>query len=136
MLRTAQTLKDAVESAKAFVGVPLKHPDTQLIATVSNTNLAKMSSQSASQKSTSIADHSLAIANIDRLFAVSVLTERHPDRRGEPTIVAIHRYTAPMQLSDGNWLWVKMTIKETASPKVPNPIYSIETKKPAFGAFA
>jgi len=96
MLRTAKTLTEAVASAKAFVGVPLNHPHTQLTATVSNTNLAKMSSQSASQKSTSVADHSLAIANIDRLFAASELTESHPDRRGEPTIVAIHRYTAPM----------------------------------------
>jgi len=43
MLRVAKTLKEAVEVAKAFVGVPLKHPKTHLIATVSNTNLAKMS---------------------------------------------------------------------------------------------
>jgi len=130
MLRAAQTLKEAVEGAKVFVGVPLKHPKTQLIATVSNTNLAKMSSESASRKSTSVADHSLAIANVDKLFAAAVLSESHPDRRGEPTIVAIHRYIAPMRGSNSDCLFVKITVKETASPKVPNPIYSIETKSP------
>jgi len=130
MLRAAKTLKEAAEAAKVFVGIPLKHPRTQLIATVSNTNLAKMSSESASRKSTSVADHSLAIANIDQLFAASVLSESHPDRRGEPTIAAMHRYTAPMRGSIGDWLLVKLTIKETTSPKVPNPIYSIETKNP------
>jgi len=130
MLRLAKTLKDAVEEAKAFVGAPMQHPQTQLVATVSNTNLAKMSSQSASRKSTSVEDHSLAIANVDHLFARAVLSESHPDRRGEPTIVAIHRYTAPMRGSNGDWLFVKMTVKETSSPKVPNPIYSVETKNP------
>jgi len=35
-----------------------------------------------------------------------------------------------MRGSNGDCLFVKITVKETASPKVPNPIYSIETKNP------
>jgi len=35
-----------------------------------------------------------------------------------------------MRCSNGDWLFVKTTVKETTSPKVPNSIYSIETKNP------
>ncbi|KXU36522.1 hypothetical protein AXK11_03975 [Cephaloticoccus primus] len=136
MQRTAKTLSEALQAAKGFVGLPIENKSTGLVATVSNTNLSKMSSQSASQKSNSLTDHSLAIANLDQLFACAALDQTHPDKRGEPTIIAIHRYIAPMRNSQGQLLTVKMTVKETASSKVPNPIYSVETRKPALGAFA
>ena len=132
--RKASTLDDAVNAAAEFVGKPLHNESTGLDAVVSKKTLGKMTSKSASEKSTSLADHALAIANVDKLFAHALLDETHVDKRGEPTIVGIHRYVAPMIGADGNVAAVKMTVKETRHPSQPNPLYSIETidvEKPA-----
>ena len=79
----------------------------------------------------------MAVANADTLFAHALLNESHADKRGEPTIRAIHRYVAPMIASDGNVVAVKLTVKETTGPNEPNPLYSIEAleiAKPALDA--
>lgn len=135
-LRRATTLDEAKIQAKIFVGTPLKNRSTRLVAEVSNTNIAKMTSRSAVVKSTSAKDHALAIANLDSLFEGALLDRSHADYRGEPTIRAIHRYVTTMATDDGV-VSVKMTVKETTSEKQPNPIYSvetIETAKPALEA--
>lgn len=124
--RKASTLEQAREQARSFVGLPLINAATGLVATVSNTNLGKMTSQKAGDKSVTMGDHSLAIANLDKLFSSALLDNSHPDRKGEPTIKAIHRFAAPMIGTNGNVLLVKMTVKETTGPKEPNPIYSVE----------
>lgn len=124
--RTAKTLDDAIAMARVFVGVPLKNQATSMSAMVSNTNLAKMSSRKAGDKSLTMQDHALAIANIDKLFAHALLDHSHADSKGEPTIKAIHRFMAPMFGANGNLVLVKMTVKETTGPKEPNPIYSVE----------
>lgn len=127
MPRHATTLDDAKSEAKSFVGTPIENRITKLKATVSNGTLGKMASESAGKKSTSMADHSLAIANADKLFTNAVLDYSHADRNGEPTILSIHRYVAPMITERGDVVAVKMTVKETTSEKQPNPLYSIET---------
>jgi hypothetical protein len=56
---------------------------------------------------------------------------------GPTTVAATHRYIAPMRTSDGRAVAVKMTVKETAGSKEPNPLYSIEAiamEKPALDA--
>ena len=90
MQRQAQTLEQARELADNFVGVPLINISTGLTATVSRTNLGKMSSSKAGNKSVNMADHALAIANVDQLFAHALLDHSHPDAKDEPTIAAIH----------------------------------------------
>lgn len=134
--RSALTLAEAKDKAREFVGKPLVNDATRLTATVSNANLAKMTSQSAVGKSTSPQDHAMAIANVDSLFESALLDHSHDDAKGEPTIKAIHRYVSAM-IVDGEVLAVKMTVKETVSDKQPNPIYSVETletTKPALEA--
>jgi hypothetical protein len=126
MERAASTIKQAIKEAGAFVGKPLENLHTGLKATVSLTNLGKMTSGKAVAKSVSTEDHALAVANADKLFENAELDHSHPDKHGELTIAAIHRYVAPMVNAHGEVIPVKLTVKETTGPKQPNPIYSIE----------
>lgn len=126
MPRAVTGLEQARDTAKTFVGKPIVNRSTELVGMVSNTNLSKMASQKAGDKSASMPDHALAIANLDRLFENAVLDHSHPDNKGEPTIKAIRRYIAPMFGVNGNLRAVKLTVKETTGPKEPNPIYTVE----------
>lgn len=125
-LRKAATFAEAKKQAEEYIGTPIKNIDTGIIATVSKTNIEKMFSNSAVNKSTNAQDHALAVANADQLFQHAYLDETHPDKNNEPTIVAIHRFVSPMITTQGNVIAVKMTVKETSSPKNPNPLYSIQ----------
>lgn len=123
--RIADTLDDARKAAEAFIGKPLRNGN--LTATMSKGTLGKMTSKKAVEKSTNLADHSLAVANADKLFENAVLNRSHPDSKGEATIQAMHRYVAPMITPDGRIIAVKMTVKETTGPNEPNPLYTVET---------
>lgn len=123
--RIADTLDDARKMAEAFIGKPLHNGN--LTATMSKGTLGKMTSKKAVAKSTNLADHSLAVANADKLFENAVLDRSHPDSKGEATIQAMHRYVAPMITPDGRIIAVKMTVKETTGPNEPNPLYTVET---------
>ncbi|WP_341714434.1 hypothetical protein [Limnobacter sp.] len=126
MPRAASSLEEAKNVAAAFMGKPIVNSATKLVGMVSGNNLRKMASQKAGDKSTSMLDHALAIANLDKLFENAVLDHSHPDNKGEPTIRAIHRYIAPMFGLDGGLRAVKLTVKETTGPNEPNPIYTVE----------
>ncbi len=125
--RPAANLKEARTAATKFVGKPIENNHGLPPATVSGGTLSKMLSDSAVRKSTSPADHVLAVANLDTLYRIGMLDQTHADSRGEPTIAAIHRVVAPMIGADGDVLAVKMTVKETTHPGTPNPLYSVQT---------
>lgn len=135
--RQARTFEEARKAADDFVGKPIKNDHGLVPATVSKTTLAKMLSNSATQKSSSPADHLRAVANVDALYRNGMLDETGKDKRGEPTIAAIHRVVAPMVGVNGDVVAVKMTVKETTHPDSPNPLYTVETletEKPALYA--
>lgn len=125
--RQAVTLDEARGFARSFVGRPLRNDETGLVATVSGRTLGKMTSASAVLKSTSPAEHALAVANADHLFTKARPIEAVKDKKGEPTIAAVHRYVATMDAGEGRSVSVKMTVKETTSARSPNPLYTIET---------
>ena len=124
--RIARTFKEARAAVRAFQGKDLVNRETGLVARVSRSTLDKMLSGSAVRKSTNAELHSLAVANIDDLFARAVKGWDKKDRRAEPSIVAIHRFFAKMPKSDGKIAMVKLTVKETAREGQPNPIYTID----------
>lgn len=124
--RQATSLDESRAHAAEFVGKPLHNDATGLDAIVSKGALGKMTSASAVTKSTSPEDHALAVANADKLFSAALLDHSHHDKKGEPTISAVHRYFAPLVTENGVRA-VKMTVKETTGPNEPNPLYSIET---------
>ena len=121
-LRPAKTFSEAREAAKLYQGKPLVSEDG-LTATVSRNNLDKMLSASAAHKSESTAEHALAVANLDTLFASATTGWTKSDRDGDPEISAIHRLFAPMQF-DGKARLVKITVKEFA--RHGNRVYSVE----------
>ena len=127
--RSAANVGDARRVVRGeFVGQPIKNDATGIEATVSNATLGKMTSASAMKKSASADDHLLAVANADHLFRSAQLIERYPDPRGEPTLT-MSKWRALMNGADGP-RGVKITVKETAHPDTPNPLYSIEAVEP------
>ena len=126
MPRTAKTFAEARTAAKAFVGKELANDATGMVATVSNTTVSKMLSESAVRKSVSPEAQAYAVANLDKLFKNSEALKVHPDRDGNEAIKAIHRMYAPM-LFQGDILITKMTVKELREQRDGNRIYSVET---------
>lgn len=133
-LRTARTFKEAREQAAAYRGKPLTNHETGMSVVVSRNSLDKMLSNKAVSKSSDAKLQSMAVANLDTLFANATLGWSKPDNAHDSNIVAIHRLFAPMK-SDGRMVMTKMTVKETAGPE-GNPLYSVEAvdlneKRPA-----
>ena len=132
--RSATSFAEARKAAEEFVGKPIENEHGLVPATVSNKTLAKMPSSSAVEKSTSPLDHLRAVANVDAPYRIGMLDESYGDKRGEPTIAALHRVVAPMVGENGEVLVVKMTVKETTGANHPNPLHAVETldvEKPA-----
>lgn len=123
--RQASTFAEARAAAKAFQGTPLLNTETGMQAVVSRNSLDKMLSAKAVGKSASPAAHSLAVANLDALFERAVLGWSKPDREGNSNISAVHRFFVPMT-RNGRELLVKLTVKETAIERDPNPLYTVE----------
>lgn len=123
--RPARTFTEARTAAKEFQGKALENAATGMTASVSRNSLDKMLSGSAAKKSTTPAEHSLAVANLDELFANAVPGWTKADRAGDPNIVAVHRMFAPMRTEAGVRL-VKMTVKELALGADGNRLYSVE----------
>lgn len=124
MPRKAFSLREARAAAKDFQGRPLTN--RKMTATVSRNSLDKMLSQSAVGKSTSVADHALAVANLDHLFENATYGWSKPDRDSNPNIKAVHRLFAPMDTSSGTKI-VKLTVKEVAQGDRQNKIYTVES---------
>ena len=124
-MRRATTFAEARLAAKAFQGQPLTNAQTGLQAVVSRKNLDKMLSGKAVSKSESPSIQARAVANADRLFAAATYGWSKADRSGDPNIVAIHRFFAPMDV-DGRSKLVKLTVKEMALEGLSNPLYTLE----------
>lgn len=125
VMRRATTFAEARLAAKAFQGQPLTNAQTGLQAVVSRKNLDKMLSGKAVSKSESPSIQARAVANADRLFAAATYGWSKADRSGDPNIVAIHRFFAPMDV-DGRSKLVKLTVKEMALEGLSNPLYTLE----------
>ena len=123
--RKASTFAQAREAAKVFQGKPLTNAATGMTATVSRNSLDKMLSTKAVGKSESPATHALAVANADALFERAILGWSKPDDKGDPNIVAVHRFFAAMD-TDAGPRAVKLTVKETAQADRANPLYTVE----------
>ena len=123
--RSATNFGEARIAAQEFQGRSLLNSATGMTASVSRNSLDKMLSGKAVGKSESPQAHALAVANLDRLFERALLGWSKPDAAGDPNIVAIHRFFAPM-LSDGRAMLAKMTVKETAQTGRANRLYTVE----------
>lgn len=69
-------------SSSLRVGTPFVNEMDGVTATVSNANLRKMTSASATKKSVSPAAHATAVANVGSLFTKSVRLWTKADRAG------------------------------------------------------
>ena len=125
MPREVSTFDEARLQVKGFQGQPLRNERSGITATVSRNSLDKMLSSSAASKSTSAADHALAVANLDHLFKNADYGWMKQDRDGDPNIVGIHRLFAPMDTSNGTRV-AKLTVKESARADQGSKIYTVE----------
>jgi len=123
--RHATSFHQAREAVKAFQGKPLINAQTGMLAVVSRNNLDKMLSSTSVNKSESPTIHTMAVANLDRLFTEAVFGWSKPDRNNNSGLMAIHRFFAPMEI-DGRMKMVKITVKETARKAQSNGLYTVE----------
>ena len=120
-----ENLEEAAATARSVVGKCLTNDVLGVTAVLSNKNISKMVSASATRKSVNARVHVLAVANVDHLFRHAVAEYTHKDRNDDKNIRQIHRMFAPFVV--GNDVFVaKLTVKELAQEKEGNRLYSVE----------
>lgn len=121
----AESLEEAAAAARSMVGKRLTNDVLRIEAVLSNKNVGKMVSESATRKSVDARVHALAVANVDHLFSRAIAEYTHKDRNNDKNIRQIHRMFAPFVV--GNEVFVaKLTVKELAQEKEGNRLYSVE----------
>ena len=124
--RNAENLNEAEEAARSMVGKELTNDLLGISAVLSNTNIGKMVSASATRKSVNARVHALAVANVDQLFFRATAEYTHKDRNDDKNIKQIHRLFAPFVV-DGELFAAKLTVKELVQKKEGNRLYSVES---------
>jgi hypothetical protein len=126
-MRRSRGSDQASESAKAFIGKPLRNRETGVVATVSNGAFGKMKSRVSVVGSVSPQAHMQALGNIDKLFELAVIDhERGPKKQGdEGDIGNVQHYKVPMPF-DGDVLMVKMLVKQFIDQEKGNRLYLVQ----------
>ena len=123
--RQAENLDKAASAARSVVGKDLTNSALGIHAILSNTNIAKMVSASATRKSVDAKIHALAVANVDHLFSRATAEYTHKDRDNDRNIKQIHRLFSPFVVG-GKVFSAELTVKELAQEKEGNRLYSVE----------
>ncbi|MEX5284237.1 hypothetical protein QCO44_01085 [Selenomonas sputigena] len=123
--RQAKNLDEAASAARSVVGQDLTNSVLGIHAILSNTNIAKMVSASATRKSVDAKIHALAVANVDHLFSRATAEYTHKDRDNDRNIKQIHRLFSPFVVG-GKVFAAELTVKELAQEKEGNRLYSVE----------
>ncbi|MDR1741059.1 MAG: hypothetical protein LBR38_04335 [Synergistaceae bacterium] len=127
MPRSARSFAEAeAELDKAgVIGKTLTNEKFGLSGVVSGKSLRKMRSGKALGKSVLAAAHVHAIANVDALFARATLHREEAHIPEDKNIKCVHRFGVLMEFN-GEYIPVKITVKESANPGNNNKIYTIE----------
>ena len=123
--RHAENLEEAAAAARSIAGKRLTNDLLGVDAFLSNKNIGKMVSASATRKSVDARVHALAVANVDRLFSRAITEYTHKDRDNDKNIKQIHRVFSPFVVGD-NVFVAKLTVKELVQEKEGNRLYSVE----------
>ena len=123
--RHAENLEEAAAAARSIAGKRLTNDLLGMDAFLSNKNIGKMVSASATRKSVDARVHALAVANVDRLFSRAITEYTHKDRDSDKNIKQIHRVCSPFVVGD-NVFVAKLTVKELVQEKEGNRLYSVE----------
>ena len=124
---------EALKALERLAGKDITNRETGIKAQINSTQRNKLVSTVALSKSKnngfSFEDHFAAVANIDKLFENGTMVDDRTDKSGDPNIVSIKRFVAPVLLGE-DFAEAYITVKETAG----NKIYSLELdelKKPS-----
>ena len=124
---------EALKSLERLSGRDITNRETGIKAQINSTQRNKLVSGATLAKSQnngfSFEDHFAAVANIDKLFENGTMVDDRPDKSGDPNVVSIKRFVAPVLLGD-DFAEAYITVKETTGSK----IYSMELdelKKPS-----
>ena len=123
--RHAENLEEAAAAARSIAGKRLTNDSLGVDAFLSNKNIGKMVSASATRKSVDARVHALAVANVDRLFSRAITEYTHKDRNNDKNIKQIHRMFSPFVVGD-NVFVAKLTVKELVQEKEGKRLYSVE----------
>ena len=129
----AENQSQALQALERLAGRNIINRGTGIKAQINSTQRNKLVSTMALSKSKdngfSFEDHFAAVANIDKLFENGTMVDNQADKSGDPNIISIKRFVAPVMLGD-DFAEAYITVKETAG----NKIYSLELdelKKPS-----
>ena len=132
-IRSVRGSDQARQAAKAFLNKPLKNHDSGLVATVSGESLGKMLSKSAFARSVSPLAHMQAVANLDKLFPLSLKRQTRQPNEGTAVVQQMHHFEVPMPFGK-EVLSVKILAKEFTDPRHGTRLYlvrAVEIEKPA-----
>lgn len=96
-MRVATNHDAAREEARKVAGIPLTNLSTGMVASVSKRSAKKMVDDSVVGKSATLGAHYAAVANVDKLFVVSIRAEQRPGNKEEDAlnIKAVHSSMRP-----------------------------------------
>jgi hypothetical protein len=125
-IRYAYSVSDAIKSIEHLFNKPLTNKKFGFTAIISKTKSDKLKSGKATKQSVSPRLHALAVANIDSLFENADIDIVHPDTKGNPDILNVHRLgTLIFDAKTNSFIPVKITAFEY-NTNTGNRIYSIE----------
>lgn len=93
-------------------------------AELSNANIKKMTKGQKLNDGVPASVHTVAIANLDKLFKEAVKAWSKPDRAADPNIKQIDRFIAPLYVDNEGYIAV-ITVKEFNNPD-KNGLYTVE----------
>lgn len=94
-------------------GGPFENVDTGWAIAAPRSARRETFSEKASAASADAQRHVDAVRALPELLRRAVLVRTHPDTKGEPGVVAMHRFVAPLQIGPALYR-VKLTVKERA----------------------
>nr|WP_162982944.1 hypothetical protein [Helicobacter sp. L8] len=122
--------EDLKKSLNPILNQDITNKKTGVIARISSTGLNKISSSKALEKSIangfSKEEHFKVGADIKALFENATLKETYADKKASPSIRAMHRYFARLNIN-GKPAEAKITLKE--SVEQGHRIYSLELEE-------
>lgn len=141
--RVVSTRRAALAVARALQGQPITNSRSGRRGMLTRDGIGKMlGHDDAVAESSAPADHFLAVANLDQLFERAVWNEPEsapPTDAVDNTIIAFHRFYAPLRVRDGSVRLVKITAKEVGpgqQPELGDRLYAIQAIEVGSAAIA
>lgn len=130
-IKPVATRKTSEDIIKPLAGHDLLNDETKITAQVNSPQRGKLSSDEALDKSIANGftkeEHYGAVAEIDKLYKNAILRFERDDEFGDPNVLSIRRFVAPIKIKNKPNAYAKLTLKESLDKSQTNKrIYTVE----------